>query len=220
MPLVSYRRQGNAPPPERELLTVDDDGEASGWRSIGRAIGWFGGPVPDLAALRAAVAAADRADLPSLPDLPPDASVETIEIGGRTAHVQARVTPDGPWSPAVEACRSLLDLLVASPVAAICAVVLTDGRVRLEHRGSGVLSIELASLRVSMTLWRDAREAARAGSADPGRGRVEAGPGWSLEIAPPAIDLVGGGSLVAQASFVADDDGLYIPVVVMGDVAV
>ena len=81
------------------------------------------------------------------------------------------------------------------------------------------MTLELDSLPVSLTLWRDAREAAR-GSAAASAGRVEAGPGWSLDVPRASIDLGGGGKLVAVASFIAEDEGVFVPMAATGIVDV
>lgn len=214
MTVVAFRRLSAAPPPERELLTVHDDGRAEAWRSNGAAIGRFAGPVPDLEAFRAAAAAAAGAGAPPSPELPAGASLDEVEIGGVTARFEARDPVEGPWAALVEACRALLDGLVASPVAAIGLEVSADGGLRLLHRGSDVLPVELSSLRTELVLWRDGTEVTRKGSADHGLGRVEAGPGWSAEVAAPPGAIEGSGRLVATASFVAEDGGVFVPVTV------
>jgi hypothetical protein len=214
MPLIVFRRLNDAPPPERELLTVADDGRADVWRSSGPAVGRFAGDVPGVEALRAAVTAVEGAEPPATPGLPPDASVETVEAGGRTAQVEAGLPLPGPWGALVGICRSLLDALVESPVAAIAAELAPDGGLRLEHRGSEAMTLELGSLRAEVVRWRDGREAGRAAVEGPGGGRVEAGPGWSLALPAPALDLAGGGRLVATVSLVADDRGIETPVTI------
>lgn len=214
MSLVVFRRLSSAPPPERELLTVADDGRVEAWRSNGAAVGRFAGTAPDLEALRAAVAAARAGSAPAAAELPAGASVEEVEIEGATARFEARAPVDGAWAPLVEACRSLLDSVVASPVAAIGLDLDEGGGMRLEHRGTETLPIELASLRTELVLWRDGAEAARGGTSDLGLGRVEAGPGWAVELQAPSMDLSGGGKLVATASFVADDGGVFVPVTI------
>jgi len=53
-----------------------------------------------------------------------------------------------------------------------------------------------------------------------GFGRVDAGPGWTMQLAAPAVDAWGGGTLVAVASFVADDAGIYVPVAITARVSI
>lgn len=210
--LLRFRRLADAPPPERELLDVREDGTAVAWRSNGRAVGRFAGSVPNLDEVLAAVSAADGEAPPPPPDVPADAAVETVEIGGRAARFESRIPVDGPWGPLVRTCRSLLETMTGSPVAAIGAVLAPDGTMRLEARGTEPLPVELASLEATITLWRDGREAASGRVTGGALDRVEAGPGWSVELAAPAMSIGGGGTLVAVASFVADDDGIYVPV--------
>lgn len=215
--LVTFSRLAAAPPPERELLTILDDGRAFAWRSTGSAIGRFGGLVPDLDTLRSTAATAiasvagPHRDAGPL-ELPPGAAYELVEAGRSMARFEARADVAGPWAPLVGRCRALLDELITSPLAAIAATVEQDGLVRLVHLGPDPLPVELASLEVGLTLWRQGIESARARTTGLGLGRVDAVPGWSLEIAAPDLDLGGGGNLVALASFVADDAGIFVPV--------
>ena len=212
-PLVSFARIAFSPPPLREMLAVRADGTATGWRSNGPVVGRFASRVDGLEALRAAVAgvAADEGPPPGPVELVPDAAWEEVSAGGHTARFAADDEVEGPWGVLVDRCRGLLDEVSGSPSAAIAVLVDGGGHVRLEHRGDGTLPLELGSLQVSLTLWRDGREAAQAGTGT-SVGRVEAGPGWSLDVPDASIDLKGGGKLVAVASFIADDDGVFVPV--------
>jgi hypothetical protein len=210
--LVEFRRLSDTPPPERELLEVADDGTATAWRSNGAAIGRFAGPVADASDLRTFVAAAREADPPEPGEVPPGASVETIETGGATGRVVSRRQVAGPWAPLVEACRAILGEIVESPVAAIGLVLAADGGMRLEHRGTEPLAVELASLAGGLKLWRDGVQVGGGPARGPDADRVEAGPGWALELALSDLDTTGGGILVGEVTFVADDGGVYVPV--------
>jgi hypothetical protein len=203
------------------MLSVRADGAATGWRSNGPAVGRFASRADDLDALRAAVAGVGEGEgpPPGPVELVPDAAWEEVAAGGQTAKFAADDEVDGPWGALLDRCRSLLDEVSKSPSAAIAVLVDSHGHVRLEHRGDGALPLELGSLQVSLTLWRDSQEAARATTVT-SAGRVEAGPGWSLDIADASIDLHGGGKLVAVASFIADDDGVFVPVSATGIVEV
>ncbi len=214
MTLVTYRRLADAPPPERELLELDPDGSARVWRSNGPAIGRFGGTLDDVAALRAAVASAAAADPPAVGSLPSGAAVEVVDAAGRTARLEARAPVEGPWAPLVERCRRVLDAQVEAPLAAIAGVLDVDGGLRLEHRGTAVLPVELGALAVDFTLWRDGAEAARGRITGSPLGHAEAGPGWATTIPSPEPDLAGSGTLVVVASFVADDAGIDVPVAI------
>ena len=220
MTLVTYSRLAAAPPPERELLEVEPDGRARAWRSNGTVIGRFGGTAGDLAGLRAAVEEAAAGEPPAVAVLPPGAALEIVETAGQTARLEARAPVDGSWAGLVELCRRELDAQVASPVAAIAGILGADGGFRLEHRGSESLSLELGALAVEMVLWRDGAEAARGRVTGAGFGRVDAGPGWTMQLAAPAVDAWGGGTLVAVASFVADDAGIYVPVAITARVSI
>jgi hypothetical protein len=216
--LLRFRRLADAPPPERELLDVQADGTATAWRSNGGVIGRFAGPVPDPEGLRTAVKGVDGVAPPPDPDLPADAAVEVLEIGDRRARFASRVPVDGPWGPLVGACRSLLDAMTGSPLAAIGATLERDGTLRLEARGPEPLPVELASLEATVTLWQNGREAAAGRVVGGELDRVEAGPGWSVELKPPAMEIEGGGTLAGVATFVADDEGIYVPVALTASV--
>jgi hypothetical protein len=219
-PLVSFARIAFSPPPLREMLAVQADGTATAWRSNGPAVGRFGGRADPIEDLRAAVVGVATAEGPPEPlELVPDAAWEEVSASGKTARFAADADVDGPWGALLDRCRSLLDAVSGSPTAAIVVLVDTGGHVRLEQRGDGTLPVELASLQVSLTLWRDGREASRAVTGTTA-GRVEAGPGWSLDVPDASIDLGGGGQLVAVASFIADDGGVFVPVSATGIVRV
>jgi hypothetical protein len=219
-PLVSFARVAFSPPPLRELLAVREDGTATGWRSNGPIVGRFASRVDRMGPLRAAIADLAGGGQPPGPlELVPDAAWEEVKAAGLTARFGTDDAVEGPWGALLEACRDLLDEMTDSPTAAIVILVDPDGHVRLEHRGDGMLPLELDSVQVSLTLWRDGREASRA-AARTSAGRVEAGPGWSLDVPDASIDLDGGGKLVAVASFIADDDGVFVPVSATGIVDV
>jgi hypothetical protein len=212
---VSFDRLSDAPPPLRETLDVEDDGSWRVWRSVGQAIGRFAGSpeVADSAGKRILelAAAAEGSDPPSKGKFPPDATIERIHVGDRSATVPYRHTPDGPWGELVAASRRLLDEAIAHPRAAIRLVVVGPDRVRLEHRGQEPLPIELGSAQVEATVWHDgAFVGAGMGRID--AGHVDAGPGWSLDVPLEGIDPSAGGEAVIFVSFVADDGGVYIPV--------
>jgi hypothetical protein len=219
--LVTFARIAFSPPPLRELLAVGADGAATGWRSNGPAVGRFASRVETMEPLRAAIAglAAGAGQSPDSLELVPDAAWEEIGAAGQTARFAADDEVVGPWGAVVDQCRQLLEKVSESPTAAIVALVDAGGHVRLEHRGDDSLPLELAALKVLLTLWRDGQEAARAATGTRGE-RVEAGPGWSLDLPDASIDLRGGGKLVAEASFTADDEGVLVPVSVTGHVDV
>lgn len=220
-PLVSFARIAFSPPPLREMLAVGAEGSATGWRSNGPIVGRFAGRVDDIESLQAAIAGLDAkgGPTPGPLELVPDAAWEEVQAAGRTARFAADDEVEGPWGALVDRCRALLDEVTESPSAAIVVLVDADGHVRLEHRGDGTLPLELDSLQVALTLWRDNREAARAVTGT-SAGRVEAGPGWSLDVPDASIDLEGGGTLMAVASFIAEDDGVVVPMAASGHVQV
>jgi hypothetical protein len=174
--------------------------------------------VPDPSGLRALVAGVAGSSPPSAGSLPLDATVDTLAVAGRELEVSANGSVDGEWGALLDACRGLLDDAAASPVAAVALVIAGPGELRLEHRGTESLPIELANLWVEVTRWRGDTPVGSAERSVPGLGRVEAGPGWSL-----AVELEGGPAhgepgdlLTASAAFVAEDEGVFVPVLVTG----
>jgi hypothetical protein len=210
-PLVAFRRIGGRWPPEREMLEVDADGDARLWRSIGHVVGRFAGPVPNFAELRDLVKTAENADPPTPAAVPPDAPVEELEAGGRKFHFEEGVDPDGPWGKLANTCRRLMTTLMDKQLAVIRIESHGVGSIRLEHAGSGKLTVELDEAKATLELWRDGKVASQAEAGPLGGGRVEAGPDWSLEIDVPGIDATGGGRLTSRVTFVADDEGVFVP---------
>src|SRR5438270_6614307 len=157
---LAFRRLSFAPPPEREMLTVNDDGRFELWRSNGPIVGRFAGAVPDATALAALVSAAAATPPPAVPSaLPPDAATEVVEVGDTSATVEAGEGADGPWGELISACRRLLDQLRDEPVAAVALVVESPTGARLEHRGREPLPLELDNATVAANVWHDGRQA-------------------------------------------------------------
>ncbi len=216
MSRVAFARLSDASPPLREMLDVDENGSWTVWRSVGVAVGRFAGSgeaasgagkrIIDLAA------AAEGSQEPSSKDVGADATVDSIDIGDRSVAVPYRHSPDGPWGALFAACRIVLDEALDHPKAAIALVVAAPDRVRLEHRGEEPLPIELGSAQVEATVWADGVFVA-AGTGRIEAGHVDAGPGWSLEVPLEGIDPAAKGEAVTFVSFVANDGGVYIPVV-------
>ncbi len=217
MTRVAFARLSDAPPPLREMLDVDDDGSWRVWRSVGPAIGRFAG-TGDAAAgagreIVELAAAAEGAETPRGGDSSPDATVDSIDLGGRSVSVPYRQTPDGPWGDLFEACRGLLDEAVSHPVAAIGMELAGADRVRLKHRGEEPLPVEFGSAQVEATLWTPDGAFVASGTGRIDAGHVDAGSGWSLEVPLEGIEPSAKGEPVVFVSFVADDGGVYVPVV-------
>ena len=219
MSAVEFRRLGGAPPPEREVLQVEGDGRFTLWRSIGSpAVGRFSGVVPDPAALAALVADVDGEPGTGRVELPAGAPVEEVEVGGAVAAAEADLDPPGPWGPLQAACRRLAQSLTDQPEAAVALVAVdAPGRWRLEHRGTGLLPLELEHAELVLTLWRDGREAGSARTGPLGAGRVEAGPGWTFDLEVPGVPDPAGGILLARLELVGEDAGVLVPMSVQAD---
>jgi hypothetical protein len=212
MTLLRYRRLADAPPPERELLDIDEDGSFTMWRSNGPTIGRFEGQVTHIAELAGRAMAAASAAVPEAADIPADASMETVELEGGSLSVEAGEPVAGPWGEVLTACRSLLDALRDRPVAAVTLEIVDAGHARLVHAGREVLPLELDYARIGVTAWADGQQAGSGGTEGLGLGRVDAAPGWSTELTLPPVDAPTGAKVVVTVDAVADDAGLMIPV--------
>lgn len=223
MTLVTWRRLSSMPPPERELLDVDADGAFRLWRSIAPVVGRFGGSLPAGAAgdLERLVAAVGSSAAPRPGSLPPDASVEQLEIAGVRSIFEAGADASAPWGELLAACRRIAEERTDSPVAAIeLEFELAEGsaRIRLVHRGTGTLPVELAAGRAKVAVWRGMLNPANV-AAGFDLGRVDAGPGWSAETTAPLPGLEAGDKVTATVTFIVDDGGVFIPVAMSATVA-
>ena len=232
MSLVAFERYGDRFPPERELLSVEADGSFRMWRSFGAAAaGRFAGAVADVAALADLAERALAADPPGAGTVEADGSVEIVTAGAVKVEVEAGARVPGPWGELLARLRQLLDELVSQPLATVGGRLDRGGAFHLEHGGSAVLPLELGHLRVRVVRWSGGVEAAVAEGSPGGLGHVEAGPGWALDVPFDGVVVGGGrdgggdggdgdggggggGRVVGTATFVAVDDGVYVPVVV------
>lgn len=213
--LVSFGRFGAQFPPERETLTVDADGGYELWRSFaGPVVGRFAGTVDELDALTALVTAAREEPPPPPPgdDLPPDASVEVVGVGAQEVEVVAGAPVEGAWGALLTRLRELLDELAGEPVAAVRAVLVDPGTLRLEHLGSEPLPLHLAALTVQLERHDGGLLVASATVTPEGLGAVTAEPGWTLDIPLDADVVDGPGAVTARATFIAVDQGVNVPV--------
>jgi hypothetical protein len=217
MTLVTFHRTADDPPPLREILRVEPDGTFRMWRSNAEAVGRFAGTVPGFEALAAQVGAARAAEPPAAGRQPADATLDTIEVDGFEVTLRPSQRPDGPWGGLAARLRDLLKELLAQPEAAIALDIGAAGgfeRVRLVQRGSSALPIKLGSLDVTLEVFRDTTTVATGHGSPIAARDVAAGPGWSEEVAVPALEVPAGTVLLVRASFVAVDDGVLVPVTV------
>lgn len=217
MTLVTWRRLSSMPPPEREILDVDDDGSFRLWRSIAPVVGRFGGSLPagSAADIGRLVEAVGSSAPPRSGSRPADASLEQLEIGGSLSVFEADADVSAPWGDLLAACRRLADELVDHPIAAIAVELeLVEGgaRIRLVHRGTETLPVELAAARVKVAVWRGMLNPANATAPGFDLGRVDAGPGWTAGTTASLTALEPGDKVTGTASFVVDDGGVFIPV--------
>jgi hypothetical protein len=211
---LSFLRLSDAPPPLRELLDVEEDGSWRAWRSNASAIGRFAGRDAGgrgvLEAARAATASGPPPTSGAAGVL--DDAVDELTIDGSTVEVAHGHIPAGPWGEALEAARDLVTDAPNHPVAAIALDVREPGLLRLVHRGSEPLEVELGSGRFdAMAYDTDGMPTASTfGPID--LGQVTARSGWTADLAVEPMVPPPGGRLDVEVSFVADDDGVYVPV--------
>jgi hypothetical protein len=215
---VSFYRLSSAPPPLREVVHVDDDGRWRAWRSISRAVGRFAGHDDGGRRVLDAARAAVAAPLPASGGGGVlDEATDEIVVGGTSLEVPHGDVPPGPWGVALEACRDLVAQATDHPVAAIVLGVSEPGLLRLEHRGTERLEAELGSARFDAMAF-DAAGMPIASTFGPvDIGPVDAGPGWATEVRVEPLVPPPGGRLEVELAFVVVDDGVYIPVSVVGE---
>ena len=212
MTLVRYRRLADAPPPERELLEVDEDGRGAGLAVHGR------GDRPvrrggrrTSTGLRAAVARARPR--PTAPDRArrcrrtPPSSARGRRADRAASRRGRRWT--GPWARARGArAAGRSTRRWTRPWPRSRASLAADGAVHLEHRGTGSCPWSSGRWRceVGAAGGTAPRSRRRRVTGRPGSARVDAGPGWALDIAGRrSATRARRRLLVAVASFVAED---------------
>jgi len=217
--IVTYRRVGGIqPPPDRELLTIDDDGSFTLWRSVGWAtypptpVGRFSGRLDsaDVSTLQEEASSARTGGNVHLISMPGSA-IEDIQISGAHGEIATHDTPDGPWAGLVAHVRQLLGDLTAHPRAAISLQVDPAGEsARLVHLGSDALRIDLTALTVQAQLWRPADYGiVRTWNAAqvPALGVTTASPGWTFDLPfDHCFDVVEGTSVKAFVTCTLFDD--------------
>jgi hypothetical protein len=215
---VSFLRLSSAPPPLRETLEVEDDGSWRAWRSNATAVGRFAG---DERGGRRVLDAA-RAARASGPPPPAsaggvlDEATDELDIDNTAVEVAYGDTPAGPWGDALAAARDLIADAANHPLAAVALRIMEPGRLRLEHRGSETLEVELGSGRFEAIVYDAAGLPTDSTFGPVDLGQITAGPGWSAELQVEPIAPPPGGKVEVEVSFVADDDGVYVPVSVSG----
>jgi hypothetical protein len=212
MSTVRFSRLSDVDPPARELLALDADGSLSMWRSVARAVGRFRGTREDADALAALARAAATTPIPASRELQPDTTADHLEVDGATLVLGEWDRLDGPWGALLSHCRELLDRLLDHPVAALALVQVSPTTVRLEHLGEDVLPIELGAALVQVEIRRDGLPAGGSDPVELEGPRIETGPGWTAEVTVPDFPRQPGDRLLATASLVADDEGVYVPV--------
>ena len=193
MLLRFFRNDGAASPAVAEYVEVADDGALTGWRSVAAVVGWFAGGLADAERddLRAAVSGFGAAE-PDPP--PPGAATETLELGDRDPMDVSGVGAEGALGALVGTARHLLDeVLLTQPRA---AVALEADPPRLVHRGTDPLTLDLTAVTLQAHHWRGYYESAGSAAEVLTGERVEAGPGWTLDL--PAVPTPDGDDLTTH----------------------
>lgn len=160
--IIHYARSGgHPPPPDREILTIEDDGTFTMWRSIGAAVqppspvGRFSGKLDDqtLEKLKSTIGkVTPLGDLSIKPK--PGSSIVTIDTGQVKARMGIHDEPDNAWTDLVTIMKRLLKQLVNHPEAAIRLTVSDDGQsARLEHLGLQPIELDLSQFTIRAVLW-------------------------------------------------------------------
>jgi len=212
---VLFTRISGSPPPAQEVLAIEADGSWTAHLVTGTVVGRFAGPAGDGGPGGRIVDLADRAvasEPPAIGNQPLDATIDRVSVDGRSLVTEYRTDPGGPWGDLLGACRALLFDAVANPVAAIAMVVAAPDRLRLEHRGTEPMSVDMNGAEVEGTVWTESGEYLTRGTARLDAGPVEAGPGWHRDVLLEGLDPAKPGNLVAIIGFAIELGGSYVPV--------
>ncbi len=211
--MTVYLLRAHGALPGFDSLEVDPDGSVRLWRSRGASMaGRFTRTLTDeeSSALQDAARAAHDEGSLEIPARGPGAAGDVVELAdGVQATLPVTAQADGPWGSLVTRLRGLLDPVGSTPVAAI-ALEVDQGATRLVHRGEEPLSLDLAAASLHVEA-RDAAEETVASADLPltEGGRVEVGPGWSLQLpSAVAVRAPAGGSLLVAVTLTANDGQL------------
>lgn len=223
--MIRYARSGGfRPPRDREILTIEEDGSFTMWRSVGSAVqppspvGRFAGQLdaPTLESLKASVkAVALEGDLAIKPK--PSSAVVNIETDRVKARMGIHDEPVGSWAELAESLKGLLGKLTNSPVAAITLDVDEGGRyARLIHLGQQPLLLDLSQLEVRAVLWEGHMKVGdwSTSSGDSGgNGQISAELNWEMNLPfDHHFDLAGEQTVVAYVTFSISHEDRFIPV--------
>ncbi len=212
MTQVELRRLDDRFPPLRELLFVEPDGRFRMWRSNADLVGRLGGRVPDPAAFAELARAAAGERPPAGPEPVPDSAEDELRVGDRSLSTRPGQHAPGSWGDLLETCRGLLAALLDQPTAAVALELPAPDRIRIVHRGTEVLPIELGSMGIGIDVYRDTTRLGSAAPAVPEVHHVDAGPGWFLDVPVTPVDVPPGAMRLVRVQFVAVDDGVFVPV--------
>ena len=223
--IIRYARSGgHRPPPDREILIIEEDGSYTMWRSIGSAVhppspvGRFAGQL-DAQTLESLIVASKAVSLEG--DLvikpKPGSAMVNIETGQVKARMGIHDEPENAWSQLAELLKGLLKQLTNSPEAAIMLAVSEDGdRARLEHLGQQPTRLDLSRLTVRAVLWEGygkvddwSLSEGASGENDP----ISADMNWQMDLPfDHHFEPGDGQNVVAYVTFSIFQEGRFIPV--------
>jgi hypothetical protein len=186
---VKYRREGGMPPPDHEVLTINQDGRYQLWRTMARAsrppspVGRFSGSIPaeEWSGLRRAIDACRGADAIEL-SLPPDAAQEKVILGKRISSWADDATPPPPFDALTSELRRLLGALTKSPEAAITLSLDGTSKAMLRHVGTDKLELNMSMARVRAVRREDDAAVEEWTAELNGPDQVIAEPGWEYDL--------------------------------------
>jgi len=218
------RSGGHRPPRDREILTIEEDGSFSMWRSIGSAvhppspIGRFVGQLNTqtreslLAAVKEVSLEGDLVIKPK-----PGSAVVNIETDQVKARMGIHDEPDGPWSELAKLLQGLLGELTKCPVAAVMLDVSEGGeKARLIHLGRQPLLLDLSQLDVRAVLWEGHMKVgdwSASGTLSAEKDKTLADVNWEMDLPfNHHFDPSSQQTVVAYVTFSVDHEGRFIPV--------
>jgi hypothetical protein len=221
--IVTYLRAGGMqPPPDREELTIENDGSFRLWRSVGwatyppTAIGLFAGKLePETVdALKGEVAAANKVG--KIKKIPmPGSAVEEINTGKARAEILDYVELETGWKELVERLRQMLHDLTASPRAAIELHYLTDkNELELVQLGTTALKLDLSELAISARhMDKKTYSTVAEWKTNQNMGKITAEPGWVLNLPiKPDFTLNEDSEVLVFATFTIFDGNKRVPI--------
>ena len=223
--MIRYARSGGfRPPRDREILTIEEDGTFTMWRSVGSAVhppspvGRFAGqldPQTRESLINAVTAVSLEGDLEIIPK--PGSAIVNIETDQVHARMGIHDEPNNSWADIAKLLQELLGKLTSSPVAAMKLAVSEGGKeARLIHLGQQPLILDLSALSVRAVLWEGHKKEddwSTSGSMSGENDQISTGMNWEMDLPfDHQFDPTDEQSVVAYVTFSISHKGRVIPV--------